>query len=275
VARTKGPKEWQPGRRRLEALLAERTVTTEGTIDEDRVRNVAIPSRSETGWMTLTSWHVTDDPENMLRILREGGDLQDMRPWGDLCGGLYVSAAPQLWRNRSRRKWEFVSELDAEKRNTLADLVLGDLKEKRATGYITRSEFEVAERDVRMWLETGHVPILLLVTNQPYNVDIVRLARENGIADPFNPFEVEVVFAGRFIDVADGFFGDQDVRAAAAKAFDIPIQDIFDEHVCRLLREAWGYDGAFTRASMVRVPQLVIWNTDAILKFGNLERGAA
>lgn len=269
MARPKGPKEWQPRGARLRGILRnleKRTVdTSEGPVEQMRVICAADPQ----GDGTLHAWHVTDNPEVVKDVLRRGVDLQEMRPWGDLCGGLYVSACPDIWKARSRKKWDFIEALTPRQARALADLIVQELWEKFDRGYITQWEHERARRDVEhYWLVRGSWNVLALVAGQPWNVNIQELAREGGIADPFRPAVVEVVFTGRYLDAADGVF--EESAPLAAEHFGISGAMTDREDVCRWWR-AMGWDGAFTRSGMGTYAELVIWNADSIRRFGDLE----
>jgi hypothetical protein len=262
-------RKWSPSA--LHNLLRKRTVDTAlGPVEEDKLRMVADPYPDGTLW----AWHVTDDPENILRALREGLDLQEgrYRDWPWPCPGIFVSAVPDYWTGVSRRKWKFLYDLEPEKKAALAGLIRADILERGASGYITKSETESALQNVDEFLKRDHPPTLVIVANQPWNVPIIDIARSAGIADPFEPFVVSVVFAGRYFDMEP--FNRHDAAifdAGIAKYVEKPAAKVTLEDTCVALRD-WGYDGAFTRSSVSTEAQLVIWNAERILRFGDWTR---
>ncbi len=214
----------------------------------------------------LKAFHVTDDPSLVLGILERGGDLQETRPYGNLCGGLYLSGCPDFWAGRSRKQWDFIETLDPEKQERLRILILAKLAEEIDSGYITSPEYENAINIVQEWRRTGYWHPIVIVAGQPFNVNIQRLAIENGIAQPFSPIYVEVDFRGRYLELMDRgiWTAAEDLASETLGISDAMMQR---EDVCRGLREH-GWDGAFTRASMGTDPELVLWNGEAINTFG-------
>lgn len=269
MARPKGPKEWTP-RRIPQALkdLEKRTVdsTRFRDGDESKLMCVAYPNPPR-----LEAVHVTDDPGVMAAFLRSGGDLQERRPWGDLCGGLYVSDCPDFWKVRSRRKWDFMESLTPRQARALADLVVEDLWEKADRGYITESEHERGRRSIEHhWLVRGNWHAALSVADQPYNVDFQKLAREGGIADPFKPHYVRVEFTGRYVEMMDREAWEA-ATLLAQEAFMVSEGMMTREDQCRALR-FHGWNGAFTRSHMTTNPELVIWDAERVLRFGDYVR---
>jgi hypothetical protein len=176
-----------------------------------------------------------------------------------------------MWRGRSRKKWEFLAEISPEKFAEIADLVVKELRDERETRYITESEFEAGARWAREAVEFNNPAALVLVADQPYNVDIPKLAREAGIADPFNPHEIEVVFSGRYLNMEPPFWNSNIILEAISKQTKISEKEVSEESVCEALRE-WGFDGGFTPSSFSTLPQLVIWNGEKVLQFGDWKR---
>lgn len=266
---TRGPKEWTPNRiqKILKALESKTVDTSKGQIDPNRIIGAADVLEDN----RLIAWHVTDDPEIVIRSLREGIALQELRPWGDICGGLYVSSYPQIWRGRSRKKWEFLHTLPIEKSRQLARALLEKLRLHRESGYLSKGEYERAKHDVEhYWIDMGNWKVLFSIATHPYAINIQELAKQEGIADPFEPSIVEVIFEGRYLN-AQGTW--QDSAALAAQMAHVP-EDMADQgQIC----QAWkslGWDGAYTKAAMGSDPELVIWNAARILKFGSWTRGA-
>lgn len=267
---TQGPKDWTPNRiqKILKALEARTVDTSKGPIEPNRIVGAADVLEDTN---RLISWHVTDNPDVVMRSLREGIDLQELRPWGDLCGGLYVSSYPQIWRGRSRKKWEFLHTLPIEKSRQLARALLERLKRDRESGRLSEKEYERAKYDVEYyWIGLGNWQVLLNVASLPYAVNIQDLAKKEGIADPFEPEIVEVIFEGRYLHAQGSW---QDSAALAARMLHVP-EDMVDQgQICQTWKSL-GWDGAYTKAAMGSNPELVIWNASRILKFGSWTRGA-
>lgn len=262
------PKEWTPQRiqKILKAFDSKTVDTSKDFIDESRVIGAAavLPEN------LLVSAHVTDDPTVMIRVLEQGLDLQTMRPWGDLCGGLYVSSFPQIWRSRSRKKWEFMETLSPADSKRLAQAVLRKLEEDRRSGRLSEREYERGKRDVEhYWIDQGNWQVLLNISTLPYAINIQQLAKDEGLANPFEPSVVEVVFEGRYLNSTAEVW--KDSRPLAAKFMDMDEDMITQQEICQTWRTL-GWDGAFTKAAMGTNPELVIWNADRILKFGSWER---
>jgi hypothetical protein len=265
----RGPHEWTPKRiqKTLAKLEASTVDTSKGWIEPTRVIGGAevLPDN------TLVSWHVTDDPEGILRALESRADLQETRPTGDLCGGLYVSSFPQIWRSRSRKKWQFAELLSPAAARKLARAVLFELDRDFEGGRLTAEEHERGRHDVEhYWLELGNWKILLNLSSLPYAINIQELAKKEGVAEPFEPALVEVIFEGRYLHATHDVR--QDSMTIAGEFLKVE-EDLVDrDQVCRVWREL-GWDGAFTKAGMGTNPELVIWNMERILKFGPWTKG--
>jgi hypothetical protein len=263
----RGVKEWRPDRLAwiLEDLERHTADTAKGDLEFNDHRLMMLADVQEDG--TLFAWHVTDDPELVKGILRARGDLAGRHPlYPSICRGLYVSLAPDYWaRAVSRRQWDFLQTLTPEDKKRLVEAVFADLAHKGARNYITRPEHEAAMSAVDLFASQGNVGALLLVTDQPFNVNVPRIAKEIGVADPFRPQQVEVVFVGRYIDWASGF---RLIRELASLVHDVPEDRVTNEQMCDALRRH-GWDGSFTKASMGAEQELVIWNAAEILRFGD------
>lgn len=266
----RGPREWTPNRiqKILKKLESDTVDTAKAWIEDMRVIGAAdvLPDNK------LRSWHVTDDPENVLRVLEGKTDLQDFTPWGDICGGLYVSGFPQLWRGRSRRKWDFMKTISPEGSQKLARAILLKLKLDREIGRLTQNEYEHGVQDVEQyWLKLGNWEVLSILSAQPYTIDIQALAKEQGVAEPFEPALVEVIFDGRYLNLTRDV--QQESAALAEKYLGVKEDLVETVHLCQTWRML-GWDGAFTKSSMSSYPQLVIWTRERILKFGDWTREA-
>lgn len=261
-------KEWTPHRiqKILKAFDSKTVDTSKDFIDESRIIGAAAVTPDN----LLASAHVTDDPTVMIQVLARGLDLQTMRPWGDLCGGLYVSSFPQIWRSRSRKKWEFMETLSAADSKRLAHAVLRKLEEDHRSGRLSEREYERGKRDVEhYWLGQGNWQVLLNISTLPYAINIQQLAKDEGLADPFEPAVVEVIFEGRYLNSTAEVW--KESRPLAAKFMDMDEDMVTQQEICQTWRTL-GWDGAFTKAAMGTNPELVIWNADRILKFGPWER---
>jgi len=240
---------------------------------ESRLACVAVPFLvpSAAGVVAgLDAIHLTDDPGPVLSVVREGRDLQEARPYGDICGGLYVSACPDFWAGRSRRKWDFMNALPPESHERMRQSLETEIEEQRRTGYITASERENALGILKQWRDTGYWQVATILAGQPYNINLQDLARELGVAEPTRPIHVPVRFFGRYLEVME-----RAVWKAAAeiarRTFGISDQMMTQQDLCAALRRH-GWDGAFTRAGMSTNPELVVWSTDKILMFGDWAR---
>lgn len=226
---------------------------------ESRMRGAAIPQIDG----TLRSFHVTDDPRNVVEILQGRGEFVERK--GDLCGGLYVSSEPHFWESRSRRQWEFMHKLTKQDLDKLIAAIREQIDEFVASGYITQSEYETANRILQQASE-GYWPVLDIVANQPYNVNLQKLAKRLGLAKPFEPFHVPVDFVGRYLEfntkrAIDAYMALLENKFKTTEGLTRP-------DLCNLLRE-YGWDGIFTKAGFGTNPELVIWNKDKILSFGD------
>lgn len=236
-------------------------------VAENKAYGVAVPQ--ENG--TLRAWHVTDDAEKVVELLRTKGDFYARA--GDLCGGLYVSSVPHYWEGRSQKKWDFLPKMSKENRSKLYDAIHQRLIEQINTGYITRSEFERAEGDIEMAKKQDFWQILDIVANQPFNVNITRMAEDLGLATPFKPPYIQVDFVGRYLE-----FNTQ--RAIEANEALLllkhgSLEGLSRLDLCNLLKD-YGWDGVYTKAGMGTNPELVIWNGDRVMAFGDWtqEQGA-
>lgn len=227
---------------------------------EGRLQSLAVPQIDG----TLRSFHVTDNPGPVIELLKTQGDFYARK--GDLCGGLYVSAVPHFWEGRSNRKWDFLSKLSREARGVLYQSIYDRLVEKINSGYITQSEFESAEMDMAMAMTRDFWQVLTNVANQPFNIDIPKMAKDLGLATPFEPHYVPVDFVGRYLEFNTG-------RAIEANEALLllrhgSLESLSRLDLCNMLR-SYGWDGVFTKASMGTNPELVIWSGDKVVRFGD------
>jgi hypothetical protein len=124
----------------------------------------------ETG--EFVGWHVTDHPIRLAEFLSGKGDLRTMgAETDDLGRGLYVSAQPQIWLNRSRSKWDFLPRLDEAGRRRLCDCLRKDPVLIEGHG-LTSSEKQSAEATLVAVADGKYSTSALvsLLANQPYNI---------------------------------------------------------------------------------------------------------
>lgn len=205
---------------------------------------------------TLSCVHVTDDPAPVLHALARGDDLaetyerQRKGRIAELGPGLYCSNAPELWMGRAHRKWDFAYRLTPEERQRVAEAVLNHAH-MTWPDYLTRGEKETMHRYMEDFVKTGHVELLIMASEQPYNIPVWKpdFLRPLGIEPGPQPQSVPVEVEGPFVEVSGM------VSRDAAKA----------------LREA-GFTGACDPGGMMSYPQCVIWKTEAVKRFGSYRR---
>lgn len=227
---------------------------------EGRLYSLAVPQVDG----TLRASHVTDDPQKVIDLLKENGDFYARE--GDLCGGLYVSAVPHFWEGRSNRKWAFLPKLSREARGTLYQVIYDKLVDQINSGYITPNEFDNAQNVMAQAMTSDYWQILDIVANQPFNIDIPKIAKDLGLATPFEPHRVPVDFVGRYLE----FNTERAVKANEALLLlrHGSMEGLTRLDLCNMLK-SYGWDGVFTKASMGTNPELVIWNGDKIVAFGD------
>ena len=197
----------------------------------------------------ISTIHLTDNPEPVIEGLRGGRSISETREGGDIGPGLYASAAPQLWTGRSRNKWDFLQRLDQPKRQELADAIGKKLLQQRQDGYNTQAEFDYAMRDLDQWVETGLAPEPVAdLATQPFNIAFWKpeFLDPLGIQAGKQPLEIPMELEGRF---------------ARLKRTPSP------EEVEGLKQS--GFDGAFFSGGISEPPQIVVWNNNAVVRFGD------
>lgn len=252
----------------LIGLISELAVDTGRPIYQSQVIGAALPVNGY-----LAAYHVTDNPEGIIRYLQSGRDLVALNPYGDLGGGFYVSSVPEYWRSRSKRKWEFARNLSKAQRQTLVKIILEDPRYKRGGGYLTDFEVERLYKDLDTFVESGDLTFLIITANQPYNVRITpEMARRAGVPEPREPGLVEVKLRGKFID-GEGFYGSPSYKdfASMAKTWVSINKPKLLKNDIRNTINAWleslGYSGIYTRTSMSTNPEMVVWDKKAITSF--------
>lgn len=229
-------------------------------VAESKLYGLAIPQPG--GY--LRAWHVTDDPDKVVEMLRNRGDFYARE--GDLCGGLYVSGVPHFWAGRSNRKWDFLPRLSKEARGTLYQAIYDRLVDEIKSGYITQGEFERAESSMAQAMTGDYWQVLDIVANQPFNVDIIGIAEHLGLATAFKPPHVQVDFIGRYLE----FNTKRAIEAneALLRLTYGRLEGLTRTDLCNMLKD-YGWDGVYTKSSMGTNPELVIWSGDKIVAFGD------
>jgi len=194
--------------------------------------------------------HVTDNPLKVIQALESGKRLD--RTYGKPSieyghGGLFVSAAPAIWMGRSRKKWDFIDTMTEPERRRLCEKIFDDLAADRLTRYISQPEFDVAIRELgRFKADPSYQYGLMMTSGQPYNVPVWKASylEALGISPGKKPLEIPVKLFGRF------------ARFSGAP----PRQAV------RTLKQT--VDGMYAPASFSNEPEMVVWNPDSVVEFG-------
>ncbi|MHB8618431.1 MAG: hypothetical protein ACYDAG_02490 [Chloroflexota bacterium] len=198
----------------------------------------------------ISGIHVTDEAE-VIEGLLDRGDPIDAHDPGDLgAAGIYISDSPRLWDGRCRAKWSFLWALGLPARMRLAAALLNH-QHLQSPGYLTCAERELAVRDICSFLERCHQPAVVGLSNQPFNIRAWEpsFLEPLGIEPGSQPDHVQVWLRGRYADL--------DYALEPAELIE-------------LKRD--GVDGAFRRSGMGGLPELVVWNRSAIVRFGRYVR---
>jgi hypothetical protein len=196
---------------------------------------------------TIVAYHLTDDPEWIMKYLESGKSLLQGREsdWGDLGPGLYASAVPDMWIGRSRGKWEFLKELSDEERSILADAIRRHSHLQEDSRFLTDREKELAFRDLKQW-EEGLISdgAIVSLAGQPYNIQFWKkeFLEPLGINHSPEPSVVKLELKGKFAELSRGLHNISELQ--------------------ELLRA--GFDGAYVKGGLSHAPQIVIWNKNAI-----------
>lgn len=227
-----------------QAVIDTSTITSD---DQYKLGNAA-----EAGDGCLFSWHVTDDPESLIKMISSAKKItktyrKGQGIYSELGPGLYLSAAPQLWACRSRNKYDFLKTITPEDRTKLYKAISDDLLEKRSSRYISSGEFEAAWRDLRNWYDqpdnSEAYNFIIHLAGQPINVPFWKpdFLNRLGIQGAKPPKMVKFKIRGKFVDLSNSY-----------------------GHITR-----WGpylrqrYDGAFIKYD----PQMVVWRKEAIIDY--------
>ena len=200
----------------------------------------------------LNAIHVTNNHAGALKALQSGDVTSHNKDsHEDLGAGLYASAVPHYWRGRATNRWDFLPKLSTEQIHRLADHAIGQLQHAVESGYNSESEANPRIRELHD-LKAGKLPPAALqwVADQPYNIDLANplLLKEHGIDPGQQPEEVHVKAQGKFAELNRQINPDE-----------------------RKQLEGLGFHGAYLTGGMHGSPQIVIWDHNAIKKFGNYE----
>ncbi len=212
----------------------------------------------------LVAYHLTDNPDEVIRRVK-ADNLVGMNPYGDLGGGFYVSSVPQYWRARSRKKWDFASNLNMQQRQRLVDVILSDPKYRKGGGYLTDYEVDYLRRDLNNYVTTGEITFLIFTGNQPYNVTVTEeITRKAGLPSPKEPGLVEVSLRGKFIDGLK-LYGSPNYKEFlnAAKLRSQPGE--YEQNIINKWLNSMGYSGIFTKSGFSSNPEMVVWDRKAIV----------
>ena len=207
----------------------------------------------------LCASHVTDDPQIVIKALKEGRRRDTTRGEGlvgDLgTAGLYFSVVPQLWTGRAHSKWTFLNEIDKEHLQSLIENLTSKVETQRKENYITQGEKEIALRDIG-YVKSGELPPdqLVYLSGQPYNIEFWKpeYLKPLGIEQKHEPKIVDVCMEGKFADVTNfksGNMGDlanlmEDLKSAK-------------------------FDGALVKQGLFQTAQGVVWNNKAVKEFAS------
>lgn len=260
----------------IQSFITSRTVDTgkhsrSNPVPGSAIIGAAVP---EDGY--LVAYHVTDDPEGVIRMLRSTSVLTEQTTVDDLGSGFYGSGVPEYWRVRSRAKWDFAKNLNRAQRQSLVNVILSDPNYKKGGGYLADFEVDYLNRDLKQFVETGDVNLLAGTGSQPYNVEITKeIARKAGVPIPSAPGMVKVKLQGKFINAEGLYFNPEIGNRAREWAGSLEgrkkLTQWFVTATPKNIVNAWlrsmGYSGAFTKSGFSTNPEIVIWDRKAIIDF--------
>ena len=204
----------------------------------------------------IIGWHITDSVKGVRQVVKKSGSI--MKAYGkrggtaELGPGLYISAVPQMWVNRSFGKWDFLKSLDIDKTKKLATSILKDISKMREQGRISDNEEKYAKRDIGHVIK-GLIDTSFLVTyaGMPYGISFWKDSYLNslGIDASTGPKIVEIHVTGKYAKIDSSHAGRSTLRTLRRGKF----------------------DGAFISGGFSGDPQLVVWNSKAIVKIGKEE----
>lgn len=221
---------------------------------------------------TFTAWYVTDDRFEVEHVLSKRQKLWEGRYLGSICPGLYLTTYTGSRERHSRKRWAFLKDLDQEGVAKLHQAIRSELLRETTERYITEWEYTRAMDSLDRWLENKeHDYGVLHVGDQPYNIDVPKIAKDIGVAEPGKPDVIQVYFEGRYLDLTEKDANEEAAFLTGAVLGKEPGAVTRDE-VCDVLR-AEGWDGAFTRTGFSTSAEIVIWNGDKIMRYGGWRRG--
>jgi len=195
------------------------------------------------------AWHVTDDPERVLQAIADKVLLvspRDEGKWGEIGPGLYASAAPRYWAGRAGNKWGFLDRLTDGQRHHLVDK-LAEEPDFEKPGYLSRSEIDRADQ-ILVGVYTGQRDAhqLVQLAEQPYNITFWRPSylETLDIEPGRQPQVIELTFRGMFAELGCAWMNE------------ITLEELLQR----------GYAGTYTRSGFSTSPQVVIYDTHAIVE---------
>jgi len=192
----------------------------------------------------IVTYHVTDNPESLLAVLDAGDDLTAHGGVDDLGVGLYGSDNVSVWNVRSRRKWDFLNDLDAEDRSSIADDLSEEIWDMRKERHISQGEYEAAMTDLDNYIEYDMRYGVMQLSAQPYNIEFWQqdwLEKAGVYAETEQPAVVEIRARGRF-GYLDRYLSEDEARNMLGA----------------------GYVGAMVPNGMGTIGQMVIWDRSSI-----------
>lgn len=198
----------------------------------------------------IVTFHVTDKPEQLIRAMRKRVNV--VASYGakgkhaELGPGLYLSGVPEFWMNRSTDKWSFLEKLTDAQRVRLLGALTSELDEQASSHYVSKGEYAYAMRYIDGVREgTYDSTALTSLAGQPYNIKFwtEQFLAPLGIDAGKAPSVVELEIVGRFAELRNSY----------------PSATLL-----RMLRRS-GIHGAYTRPSIATNPELVLWDSHAIL----------
>lgn len=208
----------------------------------------------------------------ILDALKTGKSVSETRPSGTLGGGLYASAVPEFWFNRSEGYQKWWENLNPEDRDRLYEwFMTNDVNGKYPkTSLMSDTEKSNLLSFLDQWRETGDKNALyFLKAYQPYIVSWPNAFHDLGIQPP-KPNITPIHLRGRFVDATTATSNDVLMKLADkyAKRFYPDIYyDLNDRGKIALIVKELGYSGMFTRSGFGTAPEFVVWDNDAICAF--------
>jgi len=217
-----------------------------------------IPGIGQIDEGVLTTYHVTDDPGRVLDALRRRVDLiaaygQKGR-WAELGPGLYFSSVPEYWVGRSADKWGFLRTVEGAGLARLLEALEARILDDAALHRLTETETEHALLVIARVRDGSYRPDqLLLVADQPYAIAFWKKSflEPLGIEASPTPRMVEAKIVGTLAELKGSH----------------PPTDLL-----RQLRRM-GLVGVYTRGGWSTNPELVLWDSKAVISARELPLG--